>query len=65
MRKLRTIKKINIIITLIFAISIIFSNCSLAVGNAFSDAEGFLGKRGSYIKCNRRRTIKTNIKLYV
>lgn len=53
MKKIRIIKKINIIIALIFAVSIIFSNYSLAVGSAFSDADDFLGKRRTNIKCNR------------
>lgn len=43
MKSIRTIKKINIIIALVFVISIIFSNYSLAVGSVFSDADAFLG----------------------
>ena len=65
MKKIRIIKKINIIIALVFVVSIIFSNYSLAVGNAFSDAEEFLGKRRSYIKYNKWNTPKGNFKFYV
>ena len=39
------IKKLNIIIILILIIGIIVPNYTQAVGDAFSDADDFLGKR--------------------
>lgn len=65
MKKVKIIKKINVILAIIFIISIMFSNYSLAVGDAFSDADEFLGKRRLDIEYNRWRTTKRNIKFYV
>ena len=53
MKNIKMTKKINIIIVVAFIISIIFSNCSLAVGGAFSAAVDFLGKRRFGIKYNK------------
>ena len=53
MKNIKNTKKINIIIVVAFIISIIFSNCSLAVGGAFSAADDFLGKRRFGIKYNK------------
>ncbi|MBO5412879.1 MAG: hypothetical protein J6A29_00980 [Clostridia bacterium] len=53
MKKVKIIKKINVILAIIFIISIMFSNYSLAVGDAFSDADEFLGKRRLDIEYNR------------
>lgn len=53
MKKVKIIKKINIILAVVFIITIMFSNHSLAVGDAFSDADNFLGKRRPNIECNR------------
>lgn len=61
---MKNIKKINIIITFIFLISIIFSNYTLAVGSAFSEADSFLSARKSSIKYYKWGTITSNIKFY-
>lgn len=65
MKNIKMIKKINIIIAVAFVISIIFSNYSLAVGSAFSDADSFLSKRRFNIKYNKRGTITRNIKFFI
>lgn len=53
MKHIDTIKKINIIIVLIFAIYTIFSIPTYAIGDVFSDADNFLDKRKFNIKHNR------------
>ena len=53
MKYINVIKKINIIIILIFIISIVFANYSQAVGNIFSDADSFLGERRTNISYYR------------
>lgn len=65
MKNIKIVKKINIIIAVVFIISIVFSNYSLAVGDAFSDADEFLGKRRLNIGYNKWGTIKRNIEFYV
>ena len=46
MKNINKIKKVNIIVILIFLISLIFSNHSQAsIGEIFSDADSFLDKR--------------------
>ena len=42
MKYIKTIKKISIIVVLIFAVSVLFSNNSQALGDIFSGADGFL-----------------------
>lgn len=54
MKHISIIKKTTIIITVIFIISIIYSNCSQAtIGNIFSGVNNFLNARGSGVKCNK------------
>lgn len=65
MKKVKIIKKINVILAVVFIISMMFSNYSLAVGEAFSDADNFLGKRRPDIEYNKWSTTKRNIKFYV
>lgn len=65
MKNIKMTKKINIIIVVAFIISIIFSNCSLAVGGAFSAADDFLGKRRFGIKYNKWGAITSNFKFYI
>lgn len=38
-------KRINIIIILMFMIGFVFTNCVYALGDTFSAADDFLGKR--------------------
>ena len=45
MKKTRKINKLIIVLLFIFAVSIIFSNYSNAVGTTLSEADEFLGKR--------------------
>lgn len=42
MKYIKTIKKISIIVVLIFVVSVLFSNNSQALGDIFSEADGFL-----------------------
>ena len=62
---MKNVKKINVIMLLIFVVSIIFSNGVQAVGSAFSDADDFLSKRRFCIKHNKYNTTRRNIELYV
>lgn len=47
---MKNIKTISIVIALIFIIGITFSGEVSAVGDAFSDADSFLGKRRTGVK---------------
>lgn len=47
MEQIKIIKKINILMLMLIIISVMFSNYSYAVGNIFSDADGFLSKGNS------------------
>lgn len=53
MKTIHITKKIIIALLLALIVSVVFSNYSQAIGNAFTGADEFLGKRRRRIKCYR------------
>ena len=63
--QMEKMKKLSIVIVLIFIVGTMCSGEVMAVGQAFSDADEFLSKRRPSIKQNKWNTIDRNIKFYV
>lgn len=65
MKSIHVTKKIIIALLFVLLVNIVVSNYSQAIGEAFTGADEFLGKRRKRIKCYRWIPIKRNIKFYV